>query len=81
MPARVAVPLPLSLKVTPVGRSPVSVRVSGAVPVVVTAKVPAVPGEGHRAAAADEGPVLWVTVRVTEPVALPEALAAVSVIG
>ena len=45
MPARVAVPLPLSLNVTPDGRAGVLVADSAAVgvPVVVTENVPAVP--------------------------------------
>ena len=43
MPANVAVPLPLSTNVTPLGNAPVSVRVEVGVPVVVTENVPAVP--------------------------------------
>ena len=41
VPARVAVPLPLSTKVTPAGRRPVSLRAAVGKPVVVTVKVPA----------------------------------------
>ena len=43
MPARVAVPLPLSVKVTPDGSAPDSVSVAVGLPVVVTENVPAVP--------------------------------------
>ena len=43
VPARVAVPSPLSTKVTPPGSVPVSVRAGGGVPVAVTVKVPDVP--------------------------------------
>ena len=43
VPARVAVPLPLSVKVTPVGSGPLSANVGVGVPVVVTVKVPGAP--------------------------------------
>ena len=43
VPARVAVPLPLSTKVTPEGSAPVSLSAGVGNPVVVTVKVPAVP--------------------------------------
>ena len=43
MPAIVAVPLPLFVKVTPAGSVPVRVMSPPAVPVVVTEKVPAAP--------------------------------------
>jgi hypothetical protein len=45
VPARVAVPLPLSVKLTPTGRAPVLVRVvaAGYPAVVVTVKLPALP--------------------------------------
>lgn len=43
VPARVAVPFPLSTKVTPLGSEPVAVSAGAGVPVVVTVKVPAVP--------------------------------------
>lgn len=43
VPEIVAVPLPLSLKVTPLGRVPVSVRLGVGEPVVVTVKLPALP--------------------------------------
>src|ERR1700683_4934346 len=44
VPASVAVPLPLSVKVTPLGRvAPVSDRVGSGKPVVVTVREPAVP--------------------------------------
>lgn len=41
VPARVAVPYPESVKMTPVGRVPVSLRLGVGVPVVVTVKLPA----------------------------------------
>ena len=76
VPARVAVPLPLSTNVTPVGRAPVSSRAGSGVPVAVTGKENAVP----KATVSDPALViagacsmvsvkLWVTV--------PTALAAV----
>src|SRR6202000_2678026 len=43
VPARVAVPLPLSVKAMPAGRAPLSDRVAVGKPVVVTVNVPAVP--------------------------------------
>ena len=43
VPASVAVPLPLSTKVTPEGSAPVPVSVEFGNPVVVTVNVPAVP--------------------------------------
>src|SRR5207245_5127650 len=43
VPLSVPVPFPLSVKVTPLGSAPVSVRVGVGVPVVVTVNVPAVP--------------------------------------
>jgi len=43
VPPSVAVPFPLSLKVTPLGSTPASVRVAVGAPVVVTVKLPAVP--------------------------------------
>lgn len=43
VPANVAVPFPLSVKVTPPGSAPVSVIEGVGVPVVVTVNVPAVP--------------------------------------
>ena len=43
MPARVAVPLPLSTKVTPLGSVPTSERAAFGIPVVVTEKDPAEP--------------------------------------
>jgi hypothetical protein len=43
VPLSVAVPFPLFTKVTPPGSAPVSVSVGAGVPVVVTAKLPAVP--------------------------------------
>ena len=43
VPARAAVPSPLSRKVTPPGSAPVSLRAAVGKPVVVTVKVPSVP--------------------------------------
>ena len=43
VPASVAVPSPLSTKVTPVGRAPVSLSAGVGNPVVVTVNVPSVP--------------------------------------
>jgi hypothetical protein len=43
VPPRVAVPSPLSLKVTPVGSAPLSANVGVGVPAVVTVKVPGAP--------------------------------------
>ena len=81
VPARVAVPFPLSVKVTPAGSAPVSVRAASGVPVEDTVKVPAVPLVKVLAAAEvmAGGPS---TVRVKDWVALaPTPLAAVTVMG
>ena len=43
MPARVAVPFPLSAKVTPSGKVPVSLKEGAGYPVVVTGKLPSDP--------------------------------------
>ncbi len=43
VPARVAVPLWLSVKVTPEGRAPLSLSPMGVLPVAVTVKVPGLP--------------------------------------
>ncbi len=43
VPARVAVPSPLSVKVTPLGSAPVSVIAGVGLPLVVTVKLPALP--------------------------------------
>ena len=43
VPAKVAVPLPLLVKVTPLGRGPDSDTVGVGIPVVVTVKLPTVP--------------------------------------
>ena len=43
VPDKVAVPLPLSTKLTPLGRFPVSLIAGAGVPVVVTVKLPSVP--------------------------------------
>ncbi len=82
VPASVAVPLPLLVKVTPVGRAPVWVIVAAVgVPVVVTVKVPALPTVKVVALAlVNAAPAL--TVRVKLCVALaPTPLAAVMVSG
>ena len=51
IPDSVAVPFPLSTKVTPLGRAPVSFNAAVGVPVVVTLKDPAVPTWNVTAAA------------------------------
>ena len=67
VPARVAVPFPLSVKVTPVGRRRSRDGAGSEYPVVVTVKVPAVPDEGGAVARGDgRGPS---TVRVKDWVA------------
>src|SRR5437016_1771781 len=43
IPASFPLPFPLSMKVTPLGRAPVSVKDGVGLPVAVTVKVPAVP--------------------------------------
>ena len=43
VPARKAVPLPWSVKVTPFGRAPASDRPAVGLPVVVTVKLPGIP--------------------------------------
>ena len=43
VPLNVAVPLPLSMKLTPVGRGPISDRVGVGEPEAVTVKLPKVP--------------------------------------
>ena len=81
--ARVAVPLPLSVNVTPVGRVPVTVSVSAEIgnPVVVTVNVPAVPAVNVAAFALVIAGA-WSTVRVKVWVALGVTpLAAVKVRG
>jgi hypothetical protein len=64
--ARVAVPLPLSLNVTPAGRVPVSVSAGIGYPVVFTVNVPAVPNV-NAAVAALVIAGAWVTVCVRAP--------------
>ena len=54
VPARVAVPSPLSTKVTPVGSAPVSLSAAVGVPVVVTVNVPALPVANDLAAGAGD---------------------------
>ena len=85
VPARVAVPLPLSVKVTPDGSAPDSAEsVAAGEPVVVTVNVPAVPAANVvRAGAGDDrGGRAGFTVRVKLWVALGlTPFAAVIVIG
>src|SRR5438270_713291 len=67
-PARVAVPLPWSTKLTPAGRGPVSTREGTGTPVAVTRKVPAIPTVKVVAAAGVPARVavpLWLSVKVT----------------
>ena len=81
VPARVAVPSPLSTKVTPVGRGPDSVRAGVGKPVVVTVNDPAVPTAKVLALALVMAGA-WSTVRVKLWVASGDTpLAAVMVIG
>jgi hypothetical protein len=71
VPERVAVPLPLSEKLTPLGRAPDSVRPDVGRPDVVTVKVPAEPA----VKVVDEAEVMagaWSMVRVKDWVALGE---------
>ena len=78
-----AVPLPLSTKVSPAGRAPVSVIAGVGEPVVVTAKAPAVPRVKSAAAAlVMVGRHWWRTVMVRARVAVdPEVLVAEMVTG
>ena len=73
VPARVAVPLPLSAKVTPEGSAPDSVIAAVGLPVVVTENDPAVPAVKVAELALVMAGACWmVTVSVccTEPYAL-----------
>ena len=79
VPERVAVPLWLSTKVTPLGSAPASVRDGIGAPVAVTEKVPDVPTVNVVLLAlvmADD----WVTVNMKLCEALPELLLACMVI-
>ena len=79
MPASVAVPLPLSVRVTPGGKAPVSVMVAAGKPVVVTVNEPAWPTPKLVLSALVIAGA-WLTVRVKLWVALGETpLAAVKV--
>ena len=55
VPAMVAVPLPLAVKVTPAGSVPVSVRVAAGEPVVVTVKLNGLAHGGRDRRGAGEG--------------------------
>ena len=80
-PASVAVPSPLSTKLTPDGREPVSVRDGVGLPVEVTVKDPEDP-EVKDVLADEVIAAVAVTVRVKDWVAgLPTPLAAVMVTG
>ncbi len=68
MPARVAVPLPLSVKVMPEGRAPVSVRAGVGSPVVATVSLKAVPTIEVAALAVVMTGATF-SVRVVDPVA------------
>jgi hypothetical protein len=71
VPDRLAVPSPLSVKVTPEGRDPDSVRLAVGIPEVVTRKLLVTPAE--KVVEAEE--VIfgaWSTVRVKDWVALGE---------
>ena len=81
LPERVAVPLPLSLKVTPEGNGPVSDSAAAGVPAVVTVKLPVAPSVNvvDDALVIEGGPL---TVRVKFCVAFGEMpLAAWMVMG
>jgi len=68
VPASVAVPFPLSVKVTPVGNAPVSVKAGTGKPVVVTVKDPAAPSAKEVLVALVKAGA-WFTVSVKDCVA------------
>ena len=74
VPARVAVPSPLSVKVTPVGSGPLSVREDVGVPVEVTVKLSGLPWPkvAPSADVIDGDWRVWSTVRVNVWVASGE---------
>lgn len=78
-----AVPLPLSMKVTPLGRVPVSAMVGEAAPLVVTVKLPGLPTVKLVLVALVKVivEVEAVTVSVKDWVVLPAELMAPKVIG
>jgi len=79
VPLSVAVPLPLSTNVTPVGSAPVSVRAGFGKPVVVTVKVPGALTEKEVAFALVIAGA-WSTVSVKVCIAsLPDPLCALTV--
>jgi hypothetical protein len=67
VPARVAVPLPLSWKVTPLGRMPVPLSAGVGVPVAVTVNPPADPAVNVVLAALVIAAGVPVTVRLAVP--------------
>ena len=72
VPAKVAVPSPLSVRVTPAGKSPFSEIAAVGKPVVVTAKVPWLPTV-KVVPAPDVMAAGWSTVSVKDCVAVPLA--------
>ena len=68
VPATVAVPSPLSVKVTPVGRAPASLSAGAGYAVVVTVNVPGVPAVNVIASPLVMA-VPWLTVSVKSCVA------------
>jgi hypothetical protein len=84
VPLRVAVPFPLSVKATPIGSVPDSLRLGAGKPVVVTEKVPTAPTVKvvPLALVMAGGWPSWLTVRVKLCVAVvPTPLLAVNVIA
>src|SRR5271157_2354479 len=81
VPLSVAVPLPLSANITPLGKAPVSLRLGVGEPVAVTVKLPAAPTvKAALLALVMAG--AWLTVRVKVwAVGLPTPLEAVKVRG
>jgi hypothetical protein len=79
VPAKVAVPLPLSVKVTPAGSAPDSDSAGVGTPVAVTVKLAAAP-TGKLADAALVNAGAWPTAIMRLCVAVPAALVAETVI-
>src|SRR5438067_1494716 len=73
VPLSVAVPSPLSLKVTPLGSVPLSLQVAAGKPVLVTEKLPAVPTLGVALSVAVPSPL---SLNVTPPGSAPLSLKA-----
>ncbi len=80
VPLSVPVPFPLSVKVTPLGSAPVSIRDGFGMPVVVTINVPRVPTVNVVLVALVMAGA-WSTVSVKLCIVLPELLVALKVIG